>query len=149
MQKEILKKGIKKNYGKIALEGNVSNTCCSPSSSQEICCDKNNISNEQISSMIGYNITELKSIPEESIIGLGCGAPLNFVDIKKGVILVDLGSGAGIDAFLTIKLVVNEGKIIGFEMTDEMLEKARKVAIANNYKNVEFRKGDIEEKISY
>jgi ubiquinone/menaquinone biosynthesis C-methylase UbiE len=91
----------------------------------------------------------LKSIPEESIIGLGCGAPLNFVDIKKGVILVDLGSGAGIDAFLTIKLVVNEGKIIGFEMIDEMLEKARKVAIANNYKNVEFRKGDIEEKISY
>jgi arsenite methyltransferase len=51
--------------------------------------------------------------------------------------------------FLTSKLVVNEGKIIGIEMTDEMLEKARKVAIANNYKNVEFRKGDIEEKISY
>jgi arsenite methyltransferase len=102
MQKEILKKGIKKNYGKIALEGNVSNTCCSPSSSQEICCDKNNISNEQISSMIGYNITELKSIPEESIIGLGCGAPLNFVDIKKGVILVDLGSVAGIDAIFDI-----------------------------------------------
>ena len=145
MQKEILKKEIKKNYGKIALEGNVSNTCCSP---QEICYDDtNNISKEQVSSIIGYNTTELKSIPEESILGLGCGAPLNFVDIKRGETLVDLGSGAGIDAFLASKLVGNEGKVIGIDMTDEMLEKARKVAIKNNYKNVEFRKGDIEEKI--
>ncbi|MGI0052159.1 MAG: methyltransferase domain-containing protein, partial [Nitrososphaeraceae archaeon] len=147
MQKEILKKEIKKNYGKIALEGNISNTCCSPSPLQEICCDKNNISNEQVSSIIGYNIIELKSIPEESILGLGCGAPLNYADIKKGEILVDLGSGAGIDAFLASKLVGIEGKVIGIDMTDEMLEKARKVAIGNNYKNVEFRKGDIEEKI--
>jgi ubiquinone/menaquinone biosynthesis C-methylase UbiE len=89
----------------------------------------------------------LKSIPEESILGLGCGAPLNFVNIKKGEILVDLGSGAGIDVFLASKMVGKEGKVIGIDMTDEMLEKARKVAIKNNYKNVEFRKGDIEEKI--
>jgi ubiquinone/menaquinone biosynthesis C-methylase UbiE len=145
MQKEILKKEIKKNYGKIALAENVSNTCCSP---QEICYDDtNNISKEQVSSIIGYNTTELKSIPEESILGLGCGAPLNFVNIKKGEILVDLGSGAGIDVFLASKMVGKEGKVIGIDMTDEMLEKARKVAIKNNYKNVEFRKGDIEEKI--
>ena len=88
----------------------------------------------------------MKSIPEESILGLGCGAPLNFTDIKTGEILVDLGSGAGIDAFLASKLVGDEGKVIGIDMTDEMLEKARKIAL-NNYKNVEFRKGDIEEKI--
>ena len=67
--------------------------------------------------------------------------------MKKGEILLDLGSGAGIDAFLASKLVGNEGKVIGIDMTDEMLEKAKKVAIKNNYKNVEFRKGDIEEKI--
>jgi arsenite methyltransferase len=146
MQKEVLKKEITKNYGKIAIEGNGSNTCCSPL--EDICCDNtNNISKEQISSIIGYNATELKSIPEESILGLGCGAPLNFVDLKKGEILVDLGSGAGIDAFLASKFVGNEGKVIGIDMTDEMLEKARKTAIKNNYKNVEFRKGDIEEKI--
>ena len=143
MQREVLKKEIKKNYGKIALQGNLSNTCCSP---QQICYDTNNSSNEQVSSIIGYNTTELKSIPEESILGLGCGAPLNFTDIKTGEILVDLGSGAGIDAFLASKLVGAEGKVIGIDMTDEMLEKARKIAL-NNYKNVEFRKGDVEEKI--
>ena len=111
------------------------------------CCDTNNISKEQMSSIIGYNDNELKSIPEESILGLGCGAPLNFADLKRGETVVDLGSGAGIDAFLASKLVGKEGKVIGIDMTDEMLEKARKTSIANNYKNVEFRKGDIEEKI--
>jgi SAM-dependent methyltransferase len=146
MQKEILKKEIKRNYGKIALEGNISNTCCSPS--HEICCDNTNyISEGQVSSNIGYNTTDLRSIPEESILGLGCGAPLNYGNIKKGETLVDLGSGAGIDAFLASKLVGNAGKVIGIDMTNEMLEKARKVAFKNNYKNVEFRKGDIEEKI--
>ena len=146
MQKEILKKGIRKNYRKIALDGNASNACCSPS--QEICCDDaNNISKEHTSSIIGYKATDLKSIPEESILGLGCGAPLNFVDIKRSEILADLGFGAGIDAFLASKLVSNEGKVIGIDMTDEMLEKARKSAIKNNYKNVEFRKGDM--KIKY
>ena len=142
MQKEILKEKIKENYGKIALKGNV-DSCCSPQES----CDTNNISKEQMSSIIGYNDIELKSIPDESILGLGCGAPLNFADLKKGETLVDLGSGAGIDAFLASKLVGKEGKVIGIDMTDEMLEKARKVSIANNYENVEFKKGDIEEKI--
>ena len=147
MQKEILKSELKKNYGKIALEENISNTCCSPSQQETCCNDTTNTSKEQISSIVGYDTNDLKSIPEESILGLGCGAPLNFVDIQRGETIVDLGSGAGIDAFLASKLVGNEGKVIGIDMTDEMLEKARKVAIKNNYKNVEFRKGDIEEKI--
>ena len=90
---------------------------------------------------------ELKSIPAESILGLGCGAPLNFADLKRDETLVDLGSGAGIDAFLASKLLGKEGKVIGIDMTDAMLEKARKTSITNNYNNVEFRKGDIEEKI--
>jgi SAM-dependent methyltransferase len=142
MQKEILKEKIKENYGKIALKGNL-NSCCGP---QEI-CDINNISKEQISSIIGYNAVELKSIPEESILGLGCGTPLNFVDLKKGETVVDLGSGAGIDAFLASKLVGNKGKVIGIDITEEMLEKARKASIVNNNRNIEFRKGDLEEKI--
>jgi arsenite methyltransferase len=144
MQKELLKTKIKESYGKIALDENI-DFCCSP---QESCCSEtNNISKEQVSSIIGYNEKELKSIPKESILGLGCGAPLNFAELKRGETLVDLGSGAGIDAFLASKLVSNEGKVIGIDMTDRMLEKARKTAIKNNYKNVEFRKGDIEEKI--
>ncbi len=144
MQKELLKEKIKENYEKIALDENT-DFCCSP---QEACCSEtNNISKEQVSSIIGYNEKELKSIPKESILGLGCGAPLNFAELKRGETLVDLGSGAGIDAFLASKLVGNEGKVIGIDMTDRMLEKSRKAAIINNYKNVEFRKGDIEERI--
>jgi len=148
MQKEMLKKEIKKNYSKIALEESNPNSCCIP---HEF---KNNLNSnitlnpkENLSNAIGYRDQDLQSIPKESNLGLGCGAPLNFVDLKKGEILLDLGSGAGIDAFLASKLVGNEGKVIGIDMTDEMLEKAKKVAIKNNYKNVEFRKGDIEEKI--
>jgi len=148
MQKEMLKKEIKKNYSKIALEESNPNSCCIP---HEF---KNNLNSnitlnpkENLSNAIGYRDQDLQSIPKESNLGLGCGAPLNFVDLKKGEILLDLGSGAGIDAFLASKLVGNEGKVIGIDVTDEMLEKAKKVAIKNNYKNVEFRKGDIEEKI--
>ena len=144
----MLKKEIKKNYSKIALEESNPNSCCIP---HEF---KNNLNSnitlnpkENLSNAIGYRDQDLQSIPKESNLGLGCGAPLNFVDLKKGEILLDLGSGAGIDAFLASKLVGNEGKVIGIDMTDEMLEKAKKVAIKNNYKNVEFRKGDIEEKI--
>ncbi|NOJ33003.1 MAG: protein-L-isoaspartate(D-aspartate) O-methyltransferase, partial [Candidatus Nitrosocosmicus sp.] len=145
MQKEKLKEKIKENYGKIALNGNP-DSCCGP---QEVCCSETDtVSKEYISSsIIGYNVNELRSIPEESILGLGCGAPLNFADLKRGETVVDLGSGAGIDVFLASKLVDNEGKVIGIDMTDEMLEKACKTSIANNYKNVEFRKGDIEERI--
>ena len=142
MQKEILKEKIKENYGKIALNGNL-DSCCGPQES----CDTNNISKKQMSFIIGYKDIELKSIPEESILGLGCGAPLKFANLKGGETVVDLGSGAGIDAFLASKLLGKEGKVIGIDMTDEMLEKARKTSIANNYKNIEFRKGDIEEKI--
>ena len=142
MQKEILKEKIKENYGKIALKGNL-DSCCGP---QEI-CDTNNVSKEQMSSIIGYKDIELKSIPEESILGLGCGAPLKFANLKGGETVVDLGSGAGIDAFLASKLLGKEGKVIGIGITDEMLEKSRKTSIANNYKNIEFIKGDIEEKI--
>jgi arsenite methyltransferase len=142
MQNEILKEKIRENYGKIALKGNL-DSCCGP---QEI-CDTNNISKVQMSSITGYNDIELKSIPKESVLGLGCGAPINFVDLKRSETIVDLGSGAGIDVFLASKLVGKEGKVIGIDMTDEMLEKARKASIANNYENVEFRKGDIEEKI--
>ena len=139
----LIKEKIKENYRKIALNGNF-NSCCG---SQNVCCNIENMSKEQLLAIIGYNETELKSIPEESNLGLGCGAPLNFAELKKGEIVVDLGSGAGIDVFLASKIVDNEGKIIGIDMTDEMLEKARKVSDENNFRNVEFRKGDIEKRI--
>lgn len=145
MQKEILKKKIKENYGKIVLNSNFE-SCCVP---KEWCSsDTNNVVEGQVSSsIIGYKETELKSIPEESIIGLGCGTPLNFAELRKGETVVDSGSDAGINVFLACSLVENEGKVIGIDITDEILKKARRISIVSDYRNVEFRKGDIEKRI--
>src|SRR5574337_870025 len=99
------------------------------------------------SKIIGYDQEELKSIPEDAILGVGCGAPIKFANLKDGETVVDLGSGAGIDAFLSANKVSKSDKVIGINMTDEMLDKARKNAKEGNYTNVEFRKGDIENNI--
>ena len=87
---------------------------------------------------------ELESVPESSILGVGCGAPVNFADIHEGEVVVDIGSGGGIDVFLAANKVKDFGKVIGIDMTDEMLEKARDNAKRSRFTNVEFKKGDIE-----
>ncbi|MGA9745691.1 MAG: arsenite methyltransferase [Nitrososphaeraceae archaeon] len=140
MTYEMLKEKIKETYGKIALSGN-SNSCCMPE-----CCSSDS-SSKQSSVAIGYDDKILETIPQSAILGLGCGAPLNFAKLEEGETVVDLGSGAGIDAFLASKQVKHSGKVIGIDFTDDMLEKARKAARENGYSNVEFRKGDIENKI--
>jgi len=86
----------------------------------------------------------LKSVPESSILGVGCGAPINFADIHEGEIVVDIGSGGGIDVFLSANKVKDSGKVFGIDMTDEMLEKARNNSKQSGFTNVEFKKGDIE-----
>jgi arsenite methyltransferase len=139
MKQEILKANIKKRYGKIALEGN-SEGCCGPS-----CC---NSDDPKVSSVVmGYDDKALESIPKSSILGLGCGAPINYADLKAGETVIDLGSGAGIDAFLASGQVKDSGKVIGIDFTDDMLYKATSAAKENGYTNVEFRKGDIENRI--
>lgn len=100
-----------------------------------------------VTKLIGYDQKDLESIPQEAILGVGCGAPINYADLKEGEIVIDLGSGAGIDIFLAAKKVSDSGKAIGIDMTDQMLEKARENATKGNYSNVEFKKGDIEEVI--
>ena len=138
--KQELKERIKERYGKIALSGN-SDSCCMPE-----CCSSDS-SPKQSSVAIGYDDKILETIPQSSILGLGCGAPLNFAKLEEGETIVDLGSGAGIDAFLASKQVKYSGKVIGIDFTDDMLEKAGKAARENGFSNVEFRKGDIENKI--
>jgi SAM-dependent methyltransferase len=141
MKQDTLKTKIKQRYGKIALEGN-SESCCGPE-----CCNSSE-ANPQLSSVaVGYNGKSLESIPKSSILGLGCGAPLNFANLKDGEVVVDLGSGAGIDAFLASREVKDSGKVIGIDFTDEMLQKATSAAQENSFTNVEFRKGDIEDSI--
>jgi arsenite methyltransferase len=147
MQEQQIKEKVKERYGKIALTGN-SDCCCCSSVSQEECASENIPSPMQYVKAIGYDAKDIESIPQNSILGVGCGAPTKFADIRQGETVVDLGSGAGIDVFLAANKVGESGKIIGIDMTDEMLEKASKNAKDNGYTtNVEFRKGDIEKRI--
>ena len=108
------------------------------------CCGVARNSRNETSIAIGYDIKDLESLPPESILGVGCGAPINFAELKEGETVVDLGSGAGIDCFLASKELRNSGKVIGIDFTDEMLNKARKASIENGFTNIEFKKGDIE-----
>lgn len=141
MQKSTIKDDIKKQYAKIALSGN-SESCCMPGD-----CACSDAAPKQVAQTLGYDSKELGAIPEASILGVGCGAPLNFADMKEGETVVDLGSGAGIDVFLAANKIGKNGKAVGIDMTDEMLEKARKNAKEHGYSNVEFRKGDIEKRM--
>jgi len=131
-----IKEKVKERYGKIALAGNSSEGCCAPGE----CCGGGSVSVTTYSK-------ELESIPKSSILGVGCGAPVNFADIHKGETVVDIGSGGGIDVFLSAKKVKDSGRVIGIDMTEEMLEKSRNIAKQNGYTNVEFKKGDIEKGI--
>lgn len=146
MDKQLhLKEKIKEQYGKIAIDGN-SNSCCMPSSD---CCGTSEIllSPFESSKTVGYDSDKLKLIPESSVLGVGCGNPTRFADIDEGNTVVDLGSGAGIDVFLAANLVKDSGKVIGIDMTENMLKKARENAQKHGYTNVEFRQGDIEQRI--
>jgi arsenite methyltransferase len=148
-QQQDIKKTIRKTYGKIALQqsesesGSSSSSCCAPG-----CCSGGGAdSSAQVAAVIGYDTNELESIPQASILGVGCGAPVKFANLQRGETVVDLGSGAGIDVFLSAKKVTEAGRVIGIDMTDEMLERARRNAKEHGFANVDFRKGDIEQRI--
>jgi len=93
----------------------------------------------------GYSQAELEAIPEDADLGLGCGDPTADADLQPGQTVLDLGSGAGLDCFLAARRVGPGGYVIGVDMTDEMLARARANADRGGYTNVEFRKGEIED----
>lgn len=132
MKKHEVKKIVKEGYGKIAETGG----CCS--------CGCNQMTNEEIAKSIGYSHEETQTAPDANL-GLGCGNPTAIAEIKKGATVLDLGSGAGFDCFLAAEKVGKKGKVIGIDMTEQMIKKARINARKYGYKNVEFRLGDIEE----
>jgi arsenite methyltransferase len=132
-----IKQIVRKRYGKIAKEGG----SCSCKSG---CCGEEAQTPIQISATLGYSQEDLTSVPESNL-GLGCGNPGALGRINEGDIVLDLGSGAGIDAFLAAKRVGQSGMVIGVDFTQEMIKKARKNAISNGFTNVEFRYGDIED----
>ncbi len=132
MKKDKEIKQIVKNAYKKIVEGN-SNCGCG--------CGYKNA--DAISKSIGYSEEELKIVGAANL-GLGCGNPLAFGKIKKGDTVLDLGSGAGIDAILAAKKVGEKGKVIGVDMTEEMIAKAKENAKKQGIKNVEFLLGEIE-----
>jgi len=97
-----------------------------------------------VSRSVGYSDDELARIPKEANLGLGCGNPTAIASLEEGQTVLDLGSGAGIDCFLAARRVGPSGRVIGVDMTPEMLEKARRNAAEGGYDNVEFRLGEIE-----
>ena len=99
---------------------------------------------ETMSASVGYTPEELAQVPAEANLGLGCGNPLRAADLKAGEVVIDLGSGAGLDCFLAGVRVGRRGKAVGVDMTPEMLSTARRIARENRIRNVEFRLGEIE-----
>ncbi len=107
------------------------------------CCDPKEIAAD-IGKKIGYSEEELKNVPEDANLGIGCGNPTALASIKKGETILDLGSGAGFDCFLASRKTGETGKVIGVDITPEMVAQAKKNAKKGNYKNVEFKVGEIE-----
>ena len=137
MQEKDVKKNVKEGYAKIAVQGG---SCCGPASS---CCGSVDFA-QDISRKIGYSDEELKTVPESANLGLGCGNPVALASLRDGETVLDLGSGAGFDSFLAANKVGGKGKVIGVDMTPEMIEKAKENARKGSYGNVEFRLGEIE-----
>jgi ubiquinone/menaquinone biosynthesis C-methylase UbiE len=136
MKNNNIKEFVKERYGTIA---NKSSSCCG---SQSTCCSL--APSESISQKIGYSKEEINAVPEDANLGLGCGNPLAIAGLKTGETVLDLGSGAGFDCFLAAKKISPSGKVIGVDMTKEMIDKARKNARDHDFENVEFRLGEIE-----
>jgi len=141
-QRETLRTVVRERYAGIARGG--SEGCgCAPSS----CCGEGTAGAEAsapVSVRMGYSAEEMAAVPAGADLGLGCGNPQAIAELKPGEVVLDLGSGGGFDCFLAARQVGPVGKVIGIDMTPEMMERARRNAEAGGYGNVDFRLGEIE-----
>jgi arsenite methyltransferase len=131
-----IKKIVRQKYGELA---RTERSCCAPGDTAVSCCSPDSVSKE-----IGYKDDDLEAVPQGANLGLGCGNPVAIASLKQGETVLDLGSGAGFDCFLAANRVGEKGRVIGVDMTSEMIEKARQNAKKGSYENVEFRLGEIE-----
>ncbi len=138
MKDEEIRKAVREGYGKIALQ---ETTGCGPANSCGCGCGS---MQDTVSKAVGYTDQELSAVPEGANLGLGCGNPTALASLKEGEIVLDLGSGGGFDCFLAADKVGEGGRVIGVDMTAEMIEKARENVKKASYRNVEFRLGEIE-----
>jgi SAM-dependent methyltransferase len=138
-RKEEIREKIRKNYSKVALNGN-GGCCCSPG-----CCSSNAAFDvDKATQDLGYSSEDLSNIPDGANMGLGCGNPIAIASLKEGETVLDLGCGGGFDCFLARRQVGETGFVIGVDMTPEMISRARGNAQKSGYSNIEFRLGEIE-----
>ena len=138
-----IRAAVRDRYARAATEAG---GCCAPS-----CCGDTADASEAgattataTARAVGYSDEELATLPDDANLGLGCGNPSAIADLEPGQTVLDLGSGAGIDCFLASRQVGPTGRVIGVDMTPEMVERARRNAREGGYENVEFRLGEIE-----
>jgi len=152
---EDIRRKVRKNYGTIARDAGTqtpagqTTTCCGsgpePDPAFQGCgCGAGNSGTEKIASLIGYSQAEQDSVPEGANLGLGCGNPQTIAALQPGETVVDLGSGGGFDCFLAARQVGGDGRVIGVDMTPDMISRARLHAETVQADNVEFRLGEIE-----
>ncbi len=153
LRNEEVRNAVRDHYGLIAREQSsgcgCSDGCCTPVSAEAsastacgcsaACCDS-----QAISQALGYGIEQISMVPERANLGLGCGNPQAIASLKPGETVLDLGSGGGFDCFLASRSVGASGRVIGVDMTPDMLSLARGNAVKGGYENVEFRIGEIE-----
>lgn len=132
-----IRQNVRSRYKQIALQEVNSGSCCSASS--KCYCTPN-----EVSAKLGYSDEELSSVPEGANLGLGCGNPQTIAELKPGEVVLDLGCGAGFDCFLAARQVGETGRVIGVDMTPEMISTARNNAAKSGFTNTEFRLGEIE-----
>ncbi len=151
---------VRERYAKLAAERPELSSCCGPAASTEnlelgscssnacspikLPADKVGDFMENYSAKLGYTEEDLKSIPDGANLGLGCGNPTAHASIQEGETVLDLGAGGGLDCFIAADKVGKTGKVIGVDMTPQMIDRARKNARKGNYENIEFRLGEIE-----
>jgi len=140
---KIIHDSVKERYGKIARSSQNESGGC-------FCCDDvidpfNMIQPQSQSTLMGYSAEEINSVPEDAVMGLGCGNPQAIAALRQGEVVLDLGSGAGFDSFLAARQVGESGKVIGIDMTPDMIKRAQENAAKGMFENVEFRLGEIED----
>ncbi len=139
VKNEEIRQAVREHYSRAATE-EAGGCGCSPS-----CCGGETVAAvDEQSLAIGYSAEEVSVVPEGANLGLGCGNPTAIASLKPGEVVLDLGSGGGFDCFLAARAVGESGRVIGVDMTSEMIAKARRNALKGGYANVEFRLGEIE-----
>lgn len=144
-RRHAVRQTVREDYAKVAAAGSLSGCCAPPEPGASSCCGPSAADQAVTASLkMGYSKKDLAGLPEGANMGLGCGNPQAIASIRPGETVLDLGAGGGFDAFLAARKAGPKGRVIGVDMTPEMLVKARRNAAKMKARTVEFRLGEIE-----